>query len=123
SFLRFGSFEIFKPMDRASGRRGPSLGRHDILTTLADYAISSLYPEIDQAHESPVDRYKAFYREVVVRTAKLAAQWQTVGFCHGVLNTDNMSILGLTLDYGPFGFLDRFDPDHIPNTSDHDGRY
>jgi uncharacterized protein YdiU (UPF0061 family) len=60
---------------------------------------------------------------VVARTAKLAALWQTVGFCHGVLNTDNMSILGLTIDYGPFGFMEHFDPKFICNYSDHDGRY
>ena len=57
------------------------------------------------------------------RTAELMAQWQSVGFCHGVMNTDNMSILGLTIDYGPFGFLDAFDPGHICNHSDHQGRY
>src|SRR5206468_1212089 len=57
------------------------------------------------------------------RTAELIAQWQAVGFCHGVMNTDNMSILGLTIDYGPFGFLDAFDPGHICNHSDEHGRY
>jgi uncharacterized protein YdiU (UPF0061 family) len=57
------------------------------------------------------------------RTAELLAQWQAVGFCHGVMNTDNMSILGLTLDYGPFGFLDSYDPGHICNHTDHKGRY
>jgi len=65
----------------------------------------------------------AFFTEVVKRTAKLVAHWQCVGFCHGVLNTDNMSILGLTIDYGPFGFMDRFDPEFICNASDDGGRY
>ena len=60
---------------------------------------------------------------MIAASARLAADWQAVGFCHGVLNTDNMSILGLTLDYGPFGFLDGFDPEHICNHSDHHGRY
>jgi uncharacterized protein YdiU (UPF0061 family) len=60
---------------------------------------------------------------VTQRTATLMAQWQTVGFCHGVMNTDNMSMLGLTLDYGPFGFLDAFDPNHICNHTDQQGRY
>ena len=63
------------------------------------------------------------FEEIVKRTAKLVAQWQGVGFVHGVLNTDNMSILGLTIDYGPFGFMEYFDPDFIPNGSDSSGRY
>lgn len=61
-------------------------------------------------------------QEVVLSTARLVAGWQSVGFTHGVLNTDNMSILGLTIDYGPYGFLDYFDPDFIPNGSDNGGR-
>lgn len=69
------------------------------------------------------ERYIAFYREIVTRTAKLVAEWQCVGFAHGVLNTDNMSIVGLTIDYGPFGFMDYYDPDFICNGSDHEGRY
>src|SRR5690606_31643185 len=67
--------------------------------------------------------YYAFLDEVTKRTARLVAQWQAVGFVHGVLNTDNMSVLGLTIDYGPFGFMDAFNNDFIPNGSDHDGRY
>ena len=62
--------------------------------------------------------YLGVLQEVTSRTAKLAAKWQAVGFVHGVLNTDNMSILGETIDYGPFGFLERFDPDYTPNTTD-----
>lgn len=64
------------------------------------------------------------FEEICVRTAKMVAKWQLVGFCHGVLNTDNMSVLGLTIDYGPFGFMEHFDPNHICNHSDLDrGRY
>lgn len=61
------------------------------------------YPEIHRAHQDEEGRYLAFFRELCIRTAELVARWQCVGWCHGVLNTDNMSILGLTIDYGPFG--------------------
>jgi len=123
TFLRFGSFEIFKGPDEQTGRKGPSHGRDDILDVMLDYAISTFYPEIDQTFEDRKAKILAFYTEVVTRTAKLVAHWQSVGFCHGVLNTDNMSILGLTIDYGPFGFMERFDPDFICNASDDGGRY
>ncbi|XP_054162750.1 protein adenylyltransferase SelO, mitochondrial-like [Oppia nitens] len=124
TFIRFGSFEIFKTIDPMTGRRGPSVGRKDILLILTKYTIETFFPEIDSLKDlSDVEKYKLFYKEVVVKTAELVAFWQTLGFCHGVLNTDNMSILGLTLDYGPFGFMDRFDWDHVPNTSDDGGRY
>lgn len=63
------------------------------------------------------------YEEAVRSTAELVAKWQCVGFTHGVLNTDNMSILGLTIDYGPYGFMDFFDPKFVPNGSDSGGRY
>uniref|UniRef100_H0XAL6 Selenoprotein O n=1 Tax=Otolemur garnettii TaxID=30611 RepID=H0XAL6_OTOGA len=124
TFLRFGSFEIFKPTDEHTGRAGPSVGRNDIRVQMLDYAVSSFYPDIQAAHASDsVQRNAAFFREVTRRTARMVAEWQCVGFCHGVLNTDNMSIVGLTLDYGPFGFLDRYDPDHVCNASDTAGRY
>uniref|UniRef100_A0A8C9VEA8 Selenoprotein O n=1 Tax=Scleropages formosus TaxID=113540 RepID=A0A8C9VEA8_SCLFO len=123
TFIRFGSFEIFKAEDEFTGRRGPSTGRTDILAQLLDYVIEMFYPEIQKKHSEREERNVAFFREVVVRTARLVADWQCVGFCHGVLNTDNMSILGLTLDYGPFGFMDRFDPDFVCNASDNTGRY
>uniref|UniRef100_W5LL81 Selenoprotein O n=2 Tax=Astyanax mexicanus TaxID=7994 RepID=W5LL81_ASTMX len=123
TFIRFGSFEIFKQMDEFTGRQGPSYGHDEIRTQMLDYVIETFYPEIQQSHSDPVERNIAFFREVMLRTARLVAQWQCVGFCHGVLNTDNMSILGLTLDYGPFGFMDRFDPDFICNASDNSGRY
>ena len=64
-----------------------------------------------------------FYKEICDRTIKLVAMWQCYGFCHGVLNTDNMSILGLTIDYGPYAFMDHFNPQFICNYSDSDGRY
>ncbi|KAJ8374107.1 hypothetical protein SKAU_G00046870 [Synaphobranchus kaupii] len=123
SFIRFGSFEIFKPMDELTGRQGPSVGRNDIRTQLLDYVIETFYPEIQQNHADRAERNAAFFREVTVRTAKMVALWQCVGFVHGVLNTDNMSIVGVTLDYGPFGFMDRFDPDFVSNNSDNSGRY
>lgn len=66
---------------------------------------------------APVPNLAEVYKEVLRRTARMVAKWQMVGWCHGVLNTDNMSILGLTLDYGPFAFMDRFDWDFICNTS------
>uniref|UniRef100_UPI0037E8CEDE selenoprotein O2 n=1 Tax=Semicossyphus pulcher TaxID=241346 RepID=UPI0037E8CEDE len=123
SFIRFGSFEIFLGRDDFSGMQGPSARRHDIRAQLLDYVIETFYPCILKSHSKRRDRNMAFFREVMLRTAKLVAQWQCVGFCHGVLNTDNMSILGLTLDYGPFGFMDRFDPDFVCNASDKRGRY
>ncbi|WP_312758789.1 protein adenylyltransferase SelO family protein, partial [Pulveribacter sp.] len=86
--------------------------------------ISRYYPEC-QGATKPGSRqqYAAFLQAVSERTARLLAHWQAVGFCHGVMNTDNMSILGLTLDYGPFQFMDAFDPGHICNHSDTLGRY
>lgn len=108
SHVRFGSFEVF------FHRR-----QYAQLKQLADYVLEHDFPHLrDEAQP-----YPALLREVVERTAKLMAQWQLVGFAHGVMNTDNMSILGLTLDYGPFGFLDTYDPGYICNHSDYQGRY
>jgi len=121
TFIRFGSFEIFKPTDSMTGRRGPSEGRTDILIQLLDYTVHTFFPEV--VTDNREETYLAFFKEVVRRTARLVALWQCVGFCHGVLNTDNMSILGLTIDYGPFGFLDHYDPNHVCNASDDQGRY
>lgn len=109
SFIRFGHFEHFSHS-----------GRHAELRQLADFVIDHFYPECRQADGNP---YAALLAAVTRRSADLVAQWQAVGFCHGVLNTDNMSILGLTLDYGPFQFLDGFDPGHVCNHSDQGGRY
>jgi uncharacterized protein YdiU (UPF0061 family) len=89
---------------------------------LADYTIGKFFPRAAEIADD-ADRYAAFLREVVERTARLIAAWQSVGFAHGVMNTDNMSILGLTLDYGPFGFLDAYDAGFICNHTDQGGRY
>lgn len=123
SFLRFGSFEIFKPRDPETQREGPSVKNVKLLFKLLDYTVETFYPDIWRSTTDPEVRYLSFYQEVVRRTARLVAEWQSVGFCHGVLNTDNMSILGLTIDYGPYGFLDFYDPDFICNGSDDGGRY
>jgi len=93
--------------------------QHESLRQLADYIIARHYPELQDGTEPVVD----LLREVVRRTAGLLAQWQTAGFSHGVMNTDNMSVLGLTLDYGPFGFMEAYEPGFICNHSDHHGRY
>ena len=108
SFVRFGSFEHWYHNDRP-----------DELKLLADYVIERCYPALQSA-DNP---YLALLEEVTRRTAELVAQWQSVGFMHGVLNTDNMSILGLTLDYGPFGFMEAYEPGHICNHTDQQGRY
>ncbi|KAJ8548676.1 hypothetical protein ON010_g10994 [Phytophthora cinnamomi] len=103
SFLRFGSFEIFKDQDKLTGLAGPSAhleNKHEMMAKMLDFTIRQYYPEINGEK-----KYEKFFEEVVHRTAKLVAKWQTLGFCHGVLNTDNMSIVGDTLDYGPFGTL------------------
>ncbi|MNB62360.1 hypothetical protein D3C81_66080 [compost metagenome] len=108
SHVRFGHFEHFYY------RREPEKVRQ-----LADFVIRHHWPQwADDA-----DKYVLWFRDVVTRTASLMACWQTVGFAHGVMNTDNMSILGLTMDYGPYGFLDDYQPDLICNHSDHQGRY
>ncbi|OYU12116.1 MAG: hypothetical protein CFE38_08400 [Comamonadaceae bacterium PBBC1] len=113
SFLRFGHFEHFSAQ-----------GDTDSLRTLADHAIAHHLPEcLERAERWQGNVYAALLDEVQERTAQLLAQWQAVGFCHGVMNTDNMSLLGLTIDYGPFQFMDSFDPGHICNHSDHQGRY
>ncbi|MFN3751502.1 MAG: protein adenylyltransferase SelO [Thiobacillus sp.] len=108
SFVRFGSFEVFYYRNQVEPIR-----------QLADYVIARYYPELKDL----ADPYPEFLRQISLRTAELMAAWQAVGFSHGVMNTDNMSILGLTLDYGPFGFLDAFDPSYVCNHSDTGGRY
>ena len=108
SHVRFGTFEIFYYRKQ-----------HEQLKILADYVILNHFPHLA---DRP-NKYAMFFTEVVERTAKLIAQWQAVGWAHGVMNTDNMSIHGITLDYGPFGFIDDYDPGFICNHSDHNGRY
>jgi uncharacterized protein YdiU (UPF0061 family) len=108
SFVRFGSFEHWYHRDKP-----------ERLQQLADYVIATFYPELT----GEANPYTALLAEVTKRTARMIAHWQAVGFMHGVMNTDNMSILGLTLDYGPFGFMEAFDPGHICNHTDQQGRY
>ncbi|MDY0330301.1 MAG: YdiU family protein [Thiomonas sp.] len=108
SFVRFGHFEHFS----YSGQTAP-------LRALADWVIAQYAPQCAEAPQPAL----ALLQWVVERTARLIAQWQAVGFIHGVMNTDNMSILGWTIDYGPFAFLDAYDPLHTPNTTDREGRY
>jgi len=112
SFVRFGHFEHFAANDLQPQLRA-----------LADYVIDRYYPECRGTTELGGNAYAALLQAVSERTARLMAQWQAVGFCHGVMNTDNMSILGLTIDYGPFQFLDAFVPGHVCNHSDTQGRY
>ena len=88
---------------------------------LADYIIDRFYPACRTSDRFAGNPYVAFLEAVSERTAEMVAQWQAVGFCHGVMNTDNMSILGLTIDYGPFQFLDAYNPGHICNHSDTSG--
>lgn len=106
--VRFGSFELFASREMDAE-----------LKTLADYTIENHFAHLAAAP----DKYLQFFREVIARTARLIARWQAVGFAHGVMNTDNMSIVGLTIDYGPFGFLDEYDAGFICNHSDYTGRY
>ena len=112
SFVRFGHFEHFA-----------ANGLEPQLQTLADYVIDRYYPGCRDTADFGGNAYAALLQAVSERTARLMAQWQAVGFCHGVMNTDNLSILGLTIDYGPFQFLDAFVPNHICNHSDTQGRY
>eukprot|EP00993_Chasmostoma_nieuportense_P005495 NODE_611_length_2024_cov_47.326832_g568_i0.p1 GENE.NODE_611_length_2024_cov_47.326832_g568_i0~~NODE_611_length_2024_cov_47.326832_g568_i0.p1 ORF type:complete len:609 (+),score=164.63 NODE_611_length_2024_cov_47.326832_g568_i0:3-1829(+) len=123
TFLRFGSFEIFKGEDPITGRAGPSVANHSLQETMLKYLLQGFYAHLVVPSTTPQQQYLEMYREVVHRTATLVAHWQTVGFCHGVLNTDNMSLVGLTIDYGPFGFMETYDPDYICNASDNSGRY
>ena len=108
TFIRFGNFQLFA-------------ARKDIknLRALADYTIKYFYPEITKEGK---EKYIQFYKELVNRTLEMVVHWQRVGFVHGVMNTDNMSILGLTIDYGPYGWLEDYDPDWTPNTTDAEGK-
>ena len=104
SFTRFGSFQLF------AARR-----EQDVLQQLVDYTIRTDFPHLGTPSE---ETYLRWYEEIVQRTASLVAHWMRVGFVHGVMNTDNMSILGLTIDYGPYGWLENYDPGWTPNTTD-----
>lgn len=113
SHIRFGHFEYFFYTNQ-----------HAELQLLADYLVTHHFPEIAQQTDSrDPERYSRLFREIVRLTAEMIADWQAVGFAHGVMNTDNMSVLGLTFDYGPYGFLDDYNPGFICNHSDYSGRY
>ena len=109
SFIRFGNFEL--PAAR---------GEVELLQRLVDFTIARDFPHL--AAQPDTERRIAWFREVCERTATMVAHWMRVGFVHGVMNTDNLSILGLTIDYGPYGWIDDFDPDWTPNTTDAGGR-
>ena len=106
--IRFGSFEYFHYNNK-----------HEHVKALADFCINS-YP---QYFSKTKNAYIDFFRVIVKETAKMIARWQACGFNHGVMNTDNMSILGETFDYGPYGFMEDYNPSHVCNHSDHQGRY
>jgi uncharacterized protein YdiU (UPF0061 family) len=108
SFIRFGNFEL--PASR---------GDVELLRKLVDFTIRRDFPELSG---SPEMLYGDWFAQVCERTAIMVAHWMRVGFVHGVMNTDNMSTLGLTIDYGPYGWIDDFDPDWTPNTTDAQGR-
>ena len=108
SWVRFGTFEYFA-----------SQGRFKELEALADYVIEESFPHIKGKN----DPYTLLFNEVMVITSRLMAQWMSVGFNHGVMNTDNMSIAGLTIDYGPYAFLDDFRHENVCNHTDIEGRY
>ena len=109
TFIRFGHFEL--PASR---------GETALLKQLVDFTITHYFPHLSALPDG--ERISAWYGEVCESTAKLIAQWMRVGFVHGVMNTDNMSILGLTIDYGPYGWVDNFDPGWTPNTTDAGGK-
>lgn len=108
TWIRFGTFEYFN-----------SIGHHEKLQELADYVIDESFPHL----KDEIDLYLKMYKEIVENTARTIAKWQSVGFNHGVMNTDNMSIDGRTIDYGPFAFLDDYDANYVCNHTDKDGRY
>jgi uncharacterized protein YdiU (UPF0061 family) len=112
SFTRFGSYEIHT-----------SRGNVSLLRELADYTLRNDFPHLWPASGKPIaEDYLAWFQEVCSRTATMIVDWMRVGFVHGVMNTDNMSILGLTIDYGPYGWLEDYDPDWTPNTTDAGGK-
>lgn len=108
SFIRFGHFELL------SAQR-----EYDTLQKLADFTIENYFPEIIS---EGIEKYKDFFKNICTRTADLMVEWFRVGFVHGVMNTDNMSILGLTIDYGPYSMMDEYELNFTPNTTDLPGR-
>ena len=109
SFLRFGHFELLSARNQT-----------DLLKQLADYTIENFYPEVNS--EKNHNKYLDWFQAVCDRTLKMIIHWYRVGFVHGVMNTDNMSILGLTIDYGPFSMMDGYDLEFTPNTTDLPGK-
>jgi uncharacterized protein YdiU (UPF0061 family) len=108
SFIRFGNFELFSSQNDLK-----------TLKSLADFTIKHHFPKIKAANK---ERYIQYFQEVANKTREMIVQWQRVGFVHGVMNTDNMSILGLTIDYGPYGWLEDYNPNWTPNTTDRENR-
>ncbi|EDO32624.1 predicted protein [Nematostella vectensis] len=108
SWFRIGSLEILT-----------SNGETDLLRKVVDFVIEQHFNKIKDSKE----KYLEFFSQVVTRTAHMIAIWQALGFAHGVCNTDNFSLLSMTIDYGPFGFMDTYNSDFVPNTSDDEGRY
>lgn len=108
SFTRFGNFQLFTSRDDI-----------DTLKQLVDYTLRTDFPHLGEPSKTV---YLQWFAEICSRTARMIVDWQRVGFVHGVMNTDNMSILGLTIDYGPYGWLENVDPDWTPNTTDAQGR-
>ena len=108
SFIRFGNFQILSAQNDIEN-----------LTKLVDYTIETDFPHLDRSGEGI---YLNWFKEICTTTADMVVHWMRVGFVHGVMNTDNMSILGLTIDYGPYGWLENYDPDWTPNTTDANGR-
>jgi serine/tyrosine/threonine adenylyltransferase len=108
TFIRFGHFELFASRSETA-----------LLRQLIDFTINNYFSHIDKTGD---ERIVAWFAEVCERTARMVAAWMRVGFVHGVMNTDNMSILGLTIDYGPYGWVDNFDPGWTPNTTDAAGK-
>jgi uncharacterized protein YdiU (UPF0061 family) len=108
SFLRFGNYEILA-----------SRGETDLLKKLVDYTIRTDFPHLG---EPSVTCYTAWFKEICQTTAAMIIHWMRVGFVHGVMNTDNMSVLGLTIDYGPYGWLEGYEAQWTPNTTDAHGR-
>ncbi len=113
SFTRFGNFEILS-----------ARGDIELLKRLADFTIRTDFPHLLPVGDHPIDAdiYQQWFTEICIATAQLIAHWMRVGFVHGVMNTDNMSICSLTIDYGPYGWLEGYDPDWTPNTTDAQGR-
>ena len=118
SFLRFGCFQIC--LEDAQCYKPDPKENRKTLQALADYLIKYNYPELLNEDSDP---YEELFKQLVEKSAKLVAKWQSIGFVHGVLYTDNMSMMGVTIDYGPFSFIDYFSKDFVSNLTDDRERY